>query len=402
MLKPSDAGPRKIFSRRIRRSDRQIPQPHKILRVAESAALVLVTMAACLLLCELAVRVAVHAPLLALQDFRHQRAEKTLNQTLEYDSVLGWHLKPFFKSDGYNTLELGVRANGNAHTQVRPGGVLAVGSSFTLGDVNDDQTWPAQLAQITGWNVTNAGVGGYEADQIIMNAERLLPIVRPQVLIIDMIPDNIVGAGFSSAGWPKPYFTVENGELIQHNVPVPKASDTGHDRFRIKWFFGHFAVADQLMSSFLPNFWFSSNGSVVTTINNDAVDVTCHLLARLKQHSEADHVVPVLYLQFASSHIFGAAGEARQSVAVAKCAQDLRIAIVDEYADLRRIHDDDPNALRKFYLITANGSMGHKSPFGSMQAARLIASAIDHLGLSAELHRPQDDAASEAVPPPRP
>ena len=374
----------------------------KILRVAESAALLLVTTVVCLLLCELAVRVAIHAPLLAVQDFRHQRAEKILNQTLEYDSLLGWRLKPFYKSDGFNTLELGVRANGNAHTRLRTGGVLAVGSSFTLGDVNDDETWPAHLAQITGWNVTNAGVGGYEADQIIMNAERLLPVVRPQVLVIDLIPDNIVGAGFSSAGWPKPYYTVENGELIQHNVPVPKASDPGRDRFGIKWLFGHFAAADQLMSSFFPNFWFSSNGSVVTTVNNDAVDVTCRLLARLRQQSEADHVVPVLYLQFASSHVFGAAGEARQSLAVAKCAQDLRIAIVDEYADLRRVYDDDPKALRKFFLIAANGSMGHKSSFGSMQAARLVASAIDNLGLSAELRQPQDDAGKASAPPPRP
>ena len=43
---------------------------------------------------------------------------------------------------------------------------MAVGDSFTFGDeVNDGQTWPAQLQQLTGRRVINGGVSGYGFDQ---------------------------------------------------------------------------------------------------------------------------------------------------------------------------------------------------------------------------------------------
>jgi hypothetical protein len=48
--------------------------------------------------------------------------------------------------------------------------------------------------------VTNAGQGAYVADQIILNAEYLLPLVRPNVLIVDLIPFSIIGPKYSSNG----------------------------------------------------------------------------------------------------------------------------------------------------------------------------------------------------------
>ena len=64
-------------------------------------------------------------------------------------AVLGWRLKPHIKSKGFNTLDHGFRSNDGPDAQVLPGGVLAVGSSFTAGsEVNDDQSWPAHLQQL--------------------------------------------------------------------------------------------------------------------------------------------------------------------------------------------------------------------------------------------------------------
>ena len=71
---------------------------------------------------------------------------------------------------------------------------MAVGSSFTAGsEVVDDQSWPAQLKQVSGWNVNNGGQGGYQADQIVLLAEQLLPLIRPQVVVVDLIPGAIIG-----------------------------------------------------------------------------------------------------------------------------------------------------------------------------------------------------------------
>ena len=149
------------------RTDRQ--RSGKGLRVIESVLLVAAATLILLAFGELGVRIAIHTPLFEWRDFRHGRATATINKAIQYDSLLGWRLRPFMVSDGFNTLDYGIRSNGGPDAKVEPGGVLAVGSSFTVGSgVRDVETWPAQLQQLTGWNVNNAGEGGYQADQIIL------------------------------------------------------------------------------------------------------------------------------------------------------------------------------------------------------------------------------------------
>ena len=109
--------------------------------------------------------------------------------------------------------------------------------------------------QLTGWNVNNAGQGGYQADQIVLLAEQLLPLIRPQVIVVDLIPGTIIGTGYASSGWPKPYFTVENGELVDPQFSCSaKRSGQLAIVVGIKWYLGHFAVLDQFMATFFAEF----------------------------------------------------------------------------------------------------------------------------------------------------
>ena len=43
---------------------------------------------------------------------------------------------------------------------------------------------------------------------------------------------------------------------------------------------------------------------------------------------------------------------------------------------LRAVYDRNPDDLRKYYQIEPDGSMGHKSPFGNREVAKLVAAAI--------------------------
>jgi hypothetical protein len=389
---------RRSVLRRRSGGDWYVGRASKFWNVIDSARVLLIATLAYFLLGEMGTRVAIHAPLFELRDFRHERGAKTINQAIEYDSQLGWRLKSFMNWPRMHTLAYGFRSNGGARDKVQPGGVLAVGSSFTAGsEVGDDETWPAHLEQITGWNVNNAGNGGFVADQIIMYGERLLPIIRPDVLVVDLIPDNIVGASYTAYGWAKPYYTVEHGELVAHNQPVPPHPEPGADRgrFGIKPFLGHFAAIDQFMTTFFVDSWFSSDGTSFTTVKNDPVDVTCRLLARLKQKTDAAHVSLILYLQFAGSHILNTPREAEQSLGVGRCARNAHIATVDEYAQLRGALDKGPADLRKHYQIEADGGTGHKSSFGNMEVAKRVAAAISDLGLSPARAAPADSVPVE-------
>jgi hypothetical protein len=402
------------FAGRLRRTKSSWHRKAGFFRLFESAAVLLLATLLYLAVGEVAARIALHVPIFSVKDFRHERAAGTINKAVQYDSGLGWRLKSFLRSPGFNTLDYGFRSNGNPDAKVLPGGVLAVGSSFTAGsEVLDDQSWSAQLQKLTGWNVNNGGQGGYQADQIVLLAEQLLPLIRPQAVVVDLIPGTIIGTGYASSGWPKPYFTVENGDLAIHNSPVPQSQAASPDRRDAKWYLGHSAVLNQFMATFFANFWFTADGNSFLTVDTDEVGVTCRLLARLKQKTDAANVRLLLYLQYGglevvdSTRMAAASGsglyyrtkrwiktrlsplllntpagapdwyEAAQQTGT--CARELGITTIDELPALRSIHDKNPDDLRKYYVTEPDGAMGHKSAFGNLDVAKRVAAAIGEL-----------------------
>jgi len=377
----------------------------------ESIGIVLLATLAYLTVAELAIRIALHVPVFAVHDFRHERASGTINKAVQYDSELGWRLKSHIRTPGFNTRDYGFRSNGDADANVLPGGVLALGSSFTAGsEVLDDQSWPAHLQQLTGWNVNNGGQGGYQADQIILLAEQLLPLLHPQAIVVDLIPGTIIGTGYATSGWPKPYFTIANSDLVIHNSPVPQSQAPSSERKGMRWYLGHFAALDQFMATFFANFWFTADGNSFLTVDTDEVGVTCRLLARLKQKTDAADARLLLYLQYGGPEVIDASRIAtsgklfnltrlaknkirafllglppgapdwdQAAQQVGTCARGLGIATVDELPTLVAVYRRNPDELRKYYQTEPDGSMGHKSSFGNMEVAKLVAAAIGEL-----------------------
>ena len=380
-------------------------------RLIESVGIIFAATLAYLAIGELAVRVAMRAPLTDWHDFRHERAAGTINKAVEYDSVLGWRLKSFIKSQGSTRWTMAsVPTAAPMPKCCRAACWQSAPRSRPARRSIDDQSWPAQLKQLTGWNVNNGGQGGYQADQIVLLAEQLLPLIRPQVIVVDLIPGTIIGTGYSSSGWPKPYFTIENGELVAHNSPVPAGGTADRDGFDIKRFLGHVAVVNSFMAAFFADFWFTAEGNSFVTVSTDEVGVTCRLLARLKQKTDAADVRLLLYLQYGGLEIVDASRIATSgrlfnllrrvknkirsfllklppgapdwdeaSQQVGDCARGLGITTVDELATLRAVYQRNPNDLRRYYQIEPDGSMGHKSSFGNMEVAKLVAAAIGEL-----------------------
>src|SRR5262249_54734766 len=217
----------------------------------------------------------------AMRDFR---ALAATDARFEYDPELGWRIKSNVAVSGFNTLDYGIRKNGREHG-IRTGGMLAVGDSFTVGwDVADEESWPALLEQLTATPVVNGGVAGYGIDQSIMRAEQLLPVVRPSVLLVGMLRDDIKRANFSAYGLPKPYYVVDNNGLVLRNSPVPKGTTTGTIWLSVRHWLGHSLIADRLMAKLDPMGWY---GYTYAHIQNDPVDVACKLLQRLKRRTDA-------------------------------------------------------------------------------------------------------------------
>lgn len=105
--------------------------------------------------------------------------------------------------------------------------ILAVGDSFTFGDeVNDGQTWPAQLQLLTGRRVLNGGVSGYGFDQTVLRAEQLAPKDKPSAIVVSFIADDIRRTEMRRL-WSadKPWFDLDKDQLVLRGVPVPPRTD---------------------------------------------------------------------------------------------------------------------------------------------------------------------------------
>ena len=138
---------------------------------------------------------------------------------------------------------------GKRGEQVAGAPILAVGNSFTYSnEVNDGQTWPAQLQLLTGRRVLNAGVSGYGFDQIVLRAEKLAAKYKPSVIVVSFIADNIRRTQMRRL-WSadKPYFVMEDGKLSLRGVPVPPRADAGSTLTFWQWTLGYSYLVEVIM-----------------------------------------------------------------------------------------------------------------------------------------------------------
>lgn len=145
-----------------------------------------------------------------------------------HDDRLGYVPRAGYAAPGL-TIEADGRRSTGAPMPVTAAGapILAVGDSFTFGaEVDDAQTWPAQLQKITGRRVLNAGVSGYGFDQIVLRAEALVPLYKPEAIVVAFIADDIRRTEMRRL-WSadKPYFDIDTGTPVPRNVPVPPRAD---------------------------------------------------------------------------------------------------------------------------------------------------------------------------------
>jgi hypothetical protein len=331
-----------------------------------------------LIACEAGLRLWGGVPLFEFPDFRlRQVIRDTLTGALEYDAKLGWRLKSNLSFPNFHTIDYGIRRNGPTDDHVRTGGVLVVGASFTAGsEVDDEGAWPAQLETLAGQSVVNGGEGGFGADQIVLRAEELLPIVRPTMLVVDLVSDNITTAGYSYAGYPKPYFTIDHDQLVLNNSPVPRYQLASKTFDFTKDVLAYSYIVDRIMATFARDYWYTSTGAKFERIKNDDVEVTCKLLQRLKQQARKENIRTLVSVQYGGNYIVDAKTRTGSVVLVEECARSMGFQVVDEFDYLKKTLNSDPALFARHYVTETNGLYGHKSVFGNRQIAGMVYEAL--------------------------
>jgi hypothetical protein len=304
-----------------------------------------------------------------------------------YDEKLGWRLKARTqylgqgRPDGKLSIgALGLRGASYDTQRIPQQAILAVGETQTLGaNVDDDDTWPAQLASMLGELVLNGSTWNWGFDQIVLRAEELVPRLRPKTLLVALRPYSAAATDYKLIGLGyKPYFDVVDGKLIQAGVPVPlvRAQDAGWPQSLLGY--------SQLINSFMrtePGLWIARkilNGnwteySKRAHANDESTQITCLLMDRLADLKRQHNARVMIIIEYSAGDLLP---ERSSEPPLVDCARARGLEVVNTDPSLRALATDHRQAFRELW-------QGEGDTYGSPnRAGNAFIAALVHKALS--------------------
>lgn len=312
--------------------------------------LVLGSVLFCLLGAEIAGRIiAVRASLFSYPNYIVEyRSTFGRGVPMQYDADLGHVPRANYKgTDNFEAVMITFSADSlrqHHYDKPAPGKetppILVVGDSFAQGgEVEDNSTFPAHLQLLLDRRVHNAAVGGYGVDQIVLRAEREVPRLKPDLLLVSFIPNDIDRTQLRArSGVSKPYFVIENGALALRGVPVPPPPPDLNRLDPVRRVLGYSYLVDYVMrrSDYL-GYWYG--GDVGDNfVHREGARVSCLLMDRLKALRASSGVRIVVIAQYAPQTWtvpeFGAS-ELKRAGDLLACARERGLETIDTAAAVR-------------------------------------------------------------------
>jgi len=379
------------FPRRVLR--RGIRYMKRLARAAASGGLVIASFLVALGIAEVALRSAFLPDPWTIRNFLTDPVNQQVsNIAIQYDPVIGYIAKPNFRGGPYNTQgQMGIRLNhtlgpNDPSPPIPTGGILASGDSFTYGsEVKDDESWPAQLEDMLHVPVVNGGAGGYGVDQAVLRAEQLLDVVKPKVIIIELIPNMMGRNQFSiNTGLMKSYFDVVDGKLELRNVPVPPYQPSIHHVGLARMIFGYSYAVDWAAGRMGVLQRWQEHKYETRQVHENGAEVSCLLYKRLADRVAGRGIKLVALAEYAGIHVNGHdnARDSYQVPRVLACAKEAGYIVVDSYPVLRERYKEDPISFWNLWVKEPDDHewhTGHPSASGNRLIAELLAQALGPL-----------------------
>lgn len=284
-----------------------------------------------------------------------------------YDSRLGWVPAPGSRTwPGGGTVTINSQGLRRAE-DYKPGvhrPLLAVGDSFTFGaEVNDGESWPAQLERRIGRPVLNGGVDGYGVDQIVLRSEMLLEKFRPGAIIVAIIGDDALRTELSYFQAWKPYFEIRRGVLTLENVPVPRERRT-FPLASLRRVLGYSYLAHAVLRRLLPQWWYFGS---MKRVHRDGNEVTIRLLGRLFAHARQANVE----MRVVTLYIAKPLASQSRLPDIVTGARELGIAVLDLAPVMEKELEAEPDRASEMFR-----PQGHYSVEGNAWIARKLAEQL--------------------------
>jgi hypothetical protein len=302
-----------------------------------------------------------------------------LSYPVELNDKLGWIPTPKYNgtqniwSRTLTVLPNSSRSNGQPTPKNTDCSILAVGDSFTFGDdVSDNESWPAYLEAQLQCPVINAGVCAYGIDQSSLRAKEFIDRFQPKVLVFGMIMDDIFRTRQNiRQGLAKPYYTVENDQLVLHEISPGLAEATREFSIRseknrpLRDLFDHSYLVHEFMEKLFPQYW---RGIRDQYVRIDPVDVSCRLLRDLDAYTQARNIPMVLMFQQLLNSLFNPE-EKSQAQELVDCLKDTKISIFDSHDFLKEIADKNIDEYHSLWS-------GHMTAKGNKLTAEALATHL--------------------------
>jgi hypothetical protein len=367
----------------------------QVTRFIISAGLIFLSVAVSFLVLELTVRLLDRIPVFSTTNFVARALDEVHSVGVQHDPQVGWVAAANLQSGSYTTGEFGVRMSTAKIVPLQQQAILFVGDSFGAGaGVADAEAWPAVLERTIDTQVVDAAVGGYALDQVVLRAETLLPLLNPRVLIVQTrLEYGISVTRMSVAGGaPKPYFTIENGELVLHNSPVPEFASSSRDIGSMRSLLGHSYLAHFVMTRLnLLQWWVSSNSMRIKweLSPEQAKDVSCLLMRRLAYIRDQRGIRVALVVQYSAPEIMEEPlhWEADHSY-ILGCAEREGLQVVDMLEPLRTVYrSNDLASFQRLWQVQDNNRVyGHLSAEGNRLIANIVSKQLFGREISVAAH----------------
>jgi len=312
--------------------------------------------------------------------FLEKHSTKDAWNNANYDPQLGWDYQIAAS-----------RIRGPRKTGPKPAGmfrVIALGDSFTWGiEVKDEECFPHYLEKVLqgqrSAEVFNMGVGSYGIDQMLLKYVRHGRQLRPDVVVLGIYPHDYDRTRLSFYSYSKPIFRPDEkaGQYVLANVPVPPPKEIYAGLSSSLDGTGSYALVflknrvQKLLSTTL-----ASNGYYAETDR-----LVEYLLTRLKDELDKTGT-KLLVVHIPSGHAFEndqalAKGKSEPQTAHLRALYGkLQIPCVDL---LEALPQDRPMATiyREYYIHRPDGSIGHLTPRGNAEVAKIIAESLKEKGM---------------------
>jgi lysophospholipase L1-like esterase len=312
--------------------------------------------------------------------FLEKHATKDAWNNANYDPQLGWDYQIAAS-----------RIRGPRKTGPKPAGmfrVITLGDSFTWGiEVKDEECFPHYLEKILQGQRTaevfNMGVGSYGIDQMLLKYLRHGRQLRPDVVVLGIYPHDYDRTRLSFYSYSKPIFRPDEkaGQYVLDNVPVPPPKEVFEtlarslDRRESNALVFLNNRVRKLFSTAL-----GSNGYYVETDR-----LVEYLLTRLKDELDKTGT-KLLVVHIPPGHAFEndqalSKGKSEPQTAHLRALYaKLKLPFVDL---LEALPQGRPLATvyRDYYIHRPDGSIGHFTPAGNAEVAKIIAESLKAKGM---------------------